>query len=239
MLDEIDPLSIVVLPVNPQLRGCVLAEDVHSLSDVPSTFTTNVDGYALKASYGPGIYDVITGPCKELPSTNAICRVNTGGPIPSGADAVIMVEDTRVHATTKVVHGHKSEETHIETLAKVDLGENVRKPGSDAKKGDLVLEKGTVLHHLGGEIGTLAFVGRTEVKVHPKPIVAILSTGNELRDLHVPSDGTIWDTNRPSLHAALEGMGYEVIDLGIVPDEFSPTEYVPTTVDLIHASPWL
>lgn len=64
-----------------------------------------------------------------------------------------------------------------------------------------------------------------QVKVHRKPVVAILSTGNELLDLQspnpLPSDGWggIWDTNRPSLRAALEGMGYNVVDLGIVADE--------------------
>ncbi|KAH8096686.1 MoaB/Mog domain-containing protein [Cristinia sonorae] len=216
IFQEIDVLTPAVLPVNPELRGCVLAEDVHASADVPATPTSNVDGYALRSSYGPDIYDVITGHCSSLPPTNVIYRVNTGGPIPDGADAVIMVEDTRVHSTTD----DGKEEKQIETLAKVDKGENVRKAGSDAKKGDLVLEKGTILKSVGGEIGTLAFVGRTEVKVYPKPVVALLSTGNELRDLHdAQSSGTIWDTNRPSLQATLEGMGYAVIDLGIVPDD--------------------
>lgn len=59
-----------------------------------------------------------------------------------------------------------------------------------------------------------------QVKVHPKPVVALLSTGNELRDLNGGNEhGVIWDTNRPSLQAALESMGYEVVDLGIVHDE--------------------
>lgn len=114
------------------------------------------------ASYTPGIYDVITGACTSLPATNSIYRVNTGGVIPSGADAVIMVEDTTVHSTSTNAAGQK-EEKQVETLAKVDKDENVRKPGSDVKKGDLVLEKGTVLQGAGGEIGTLAFVGRTHV----------------------------------------------------------------------------
>lgn len=152
-----------------------------------------------------------------------------------------MVEDTRVHSTSTNAAGH-NDEKQIETLAQVDKGENVRQPASDVKEGDLVLEKGTVLTSAGGEIGTLAFVGRTEVrymmfyirscgliaylycdnqvKVYPKPVVAVLSTGNELRDLlDSHSNATTWDTNRPSLQAALEGMGFEVVDLGIVVDE--------------------
>jgi len=88
-----------------------------------------------------------------------------------------------------------------------------------------VLQKDDVITSLGGEIGTLAFVGRKEVKVRRKPVVALLSTGNEILDLQspnpFPSDGWggIYDTNRPSLQATLEGMGYAVIDLGIVPDD--------------------
>jgi len=153
-----------------------------------------------------------------------IYRVNTGGPIPNGLDAVIMVEDTKVKSTFQTENGD-TDESVVETLAQVDAGENVRRPGSDAKKGDLALEKGTLLNSVGGEIGTLAFVGRKEVKVHRKPIVSILSTGNELRDLHSTestSGGVIWDTNRPSLQAVLEGMGYEVLDLGIVTDDLEP-----------------
>lgn len=69
-----------------------------------------------------------------------------------------MVEDTHLHSTTG------EEELEVEALAQVDKGENVRKAGSDARAGDLVLEKATVVHAHGGEIGTLAFVGRTKVR---------------------------------------------------------------------------
>jgi gephyrin len=137
---------------------------------------------------------------------------------------VLMVEDTRLHSTSKPSAEKDEEENEIEALAQVDKGENVRSSGSDAKQGDLVLEKGTILHAHGGEIGTLAFVGRTAVQVHKKPVVAVLSTGNELLDLQAPQAidgdgwGGIWDTNRPSLIAALEGLGYQAVDLGIVPD---------------------
>ena len=135
-----------------------------------------------------------------------------------------MVEDTRVHSTQRSPSGEEIEENEIQTLAQVPRGENVRDPGSHVRQGDLVLERGTGVNSAGGEIGTLAFVGRTRVRAHRKPVVAVLSTGNELLDVlspnPLPSDGWggIWDTNRPSLQAALIGLGYEVIDLGIVPD---------------------
>lgn len=209
------------MQVSASLRGHVLAEDVYAKSDVPSSFTSNVDGYALRSSDPPGAYSVSTTLHGFVPESTMVYRVNTGAPIPSGLNAVIMVEDTRVKSTLRAEDG-SSEEHAIETLAQVDPGENLRSPGSDVKTGDLVLERGTVLNSAGGEIGTLAFVGRSRVKVHPKPVVAILSTGNELRDLHASepeSRGVVWDTNRPSLQAVLEGLGYEVVDLGIADDD--------------------
>lgn len=99
-----------------------------------------------------------------LPEGQVVYRINTGAPLPAGADAVIMVEDTRVHSTFVDSTG-KTEEKEIEILAQVDVGENVREPGSDVKRGDLVLEKGTLISSAGGEIGTLAFIGKARVIV--------------------------------------------------------------------------
>ncbi|OCH94289.1 hypothetical protein OBBRIDRAFT_789424 [Obba rivulosa] len=227
ILTELGPLPAVDAAVTPHLSGHVLAEDVHAPQNVPSTYTTSVDGYALRSTDLPGIYRVLTPqthPITQLLPPGAIFRVNTGGPLPAGADTVIMVEDTRLHSSIKNDQGEDIEEEAVETLVQVPPGDNVRDPGSDTKSGDVVLEKGQIIHSAGGEIGTLAFVGRTHVKVHRKPAIAVLSTGNELLDLQVPNPmpgdgwGGIWDTNRPSLQAALEGMGYQVVDLGIVPD---------------------
>ena len=251
-----------MVEVTPSLKGHVLAENVYAAQDVPSTFTTNVDGYAIRckqpdgslgyisffvASDAPGIYNVITSQTHlvtdPLPPGD-IYRVNTGGPLPAGADAVIMVEDTRLISSHTGENGTDGEEKEVETLAQVPAGENVRRPGSDVRKGDLVLQAGERILSSGGEIGTLAFVGRKEVSkalleykhsylelvqvsVYRKPVVAVFSTGNEIVDIQdrVPLSGNEWggifDTNRPSLHAALEGMGYEVLDLGVIPDKLS------------------
>ncbi|KAI0322530.1 MoaB/Mog domain-containing protein [Amylostereum chailletii] len=213
--------------VTAALKGYILAEDVHASQDVPFTQTTSVDGYALRSTDKPAVYKVVTSATHKtsdpLPS-DMIYRINTGGPLPSGTDTIIMVEDTRLVRAIKDEDGHDVEEQEVETLVSVPKGENVREPGSDVRKGDLALQKGELLRSTGGEIGTLAFVGRKEVNAVRKPVVAILSTGNELLDLQdpvaLPGDGWggIWDTNRPSLHAALEGLGYEVVDLGIVAD---------------------
>ncbi|KIM76426.1 hypothetical protein PILCRDRAFT_826433 [Piloderma croceum F 1598] len=227
---EVQPLSISKQPVTPALKGYVLAEDVLAPQNVPFTQTTSVDGYALRSTDPPGVYKVVTSQNHILSTPlakDSIYRINTGGPLPTGANTVIMVEDTRLISTYKDADGSDGEEKEVETLVQIPVGENVREPGSDVKTGDLVLQKGEVITSIGGEIGTLAFVGRKKVEVYRKPIVALMSTGNEIVDLQSsrPHSGDGWggifDTNRPSLQAALEGMGYGVVDLGVVPDDIS------------------
>lgn len=98
----------------------------------------------------------------ELPK-GTIFRVNTGGPLPAGSDAVIMVEDTELVSTLKDASGSDMEERQVRILTQVPPNENVRQPGSDVRRGDLVLPQGEAISSLGGEIGTLAFVGKREV----------------------------------------------------------------------------
>ena len=99
-----------------------------------------------------------------LPTGHAY-RINTGGPLPAGTDTVIMVEDTRLVSvyedeTDQSLYG---EEKEIETLAQIPTGENVRGPGSDVIKGELVMKAGDKISKTGGDIATLAFIGRREV----------------------------------------------------------------------------
>ncbi|CDU24660.1 related to Gephyrin [Sporisorium scitamineum] len=222
------PTAIETLPIGTPLIGHVLAQDVSATSDLPPGPTTNVDGYAVNASATPaGEYTVVT--MKQLQSRaglqgGEIFRINTGQGLPEGTDAVVMVEDT------ELLEEREGEEIRVKVLAQVDVGENVRAGGSDVRAGQVVLRKGTTISALGGEIGTLAFLGRSSVQVYRKPTVAILSTGNELVD---PSPATkaretdwgftVFDANRPSLHAAITGLGFHVIDLGIVTDHTSST----------------
>jgi len=112
----------------------------------------------------PGVYKVLaTNLAQPLPP-GTVFRVNTGAPIPPGADAVIMVEDTIIKSTHKDREGGDLEEAEIQTLAQIPKGENIRLPGSDVKAGDLVISTDTILDGLGGDIGTLAFVGKKEVR---------------------------------------------------------------------------
>ncbi|KAF8076790.1 MoaB/Mog domain-containing protein [Lyophyllum atratum] len=225
---NIEPLEATSHIVDHTLRGHVLASDVYAPNNAPPFPTTSVDGYALRSTDPLGVYNVLTSQLHwlsdEIPP-GSVYRINTGGPLPAGADTVIMVEDTRLVSTHQVPGSPlDGEEKEIEILAQVPSGENVRAAGSDVRKGDLVLQKGDIIRSSGGEVGTLAFIGRKEIEVYKKPVVALLSTGNEIVDLHSPKSlsgdgwGKIFDTNRPSLQAALEGMGYKVVDLGVVPD---------------------
>lgn len=212
--------------VSPALIGHVLAEDVSAASDLPPGPTTNVDGYAVPASSTPpGDYKVVT--LKTLQqralADGEIFRINTGQGLPAGTDAVVMVEDT------ELLESSDGEEVRVRVLAQVDVGENVRPRASDVSAGQVVLPRGTAISALGGEIGTLAFLGRSSALVYRKPRIAILSTGNELVDTSsAPTSSTwgfnVYDANRPGLHAAIAGLGFEVVDLGIVTDD------VPTTL---------
>lgn len=162
-------LPEITRAVDTTLVGSILAEDVHAEQDLPVTETTNVDGYAVaaaKTSEGvypvlmPASYASLTGGGifeKALPD-GYICRINTGGPLPKGTDAVIMVEDTELVSSTA-----EGEEKEVRLLAQVQFGENVRKPGSDVRKDDLILAKGSQITGVGGEIGSLAFIGKREV----------------------------------------------------------------------------
>jgi gephyrin len=112
------------------------------------------------------VYKVLTSKTHALADAlpeGSIFRINTGGPLPAGSDTVIMVEDTELISTVNEADGQDAEEKEVKTLVQVPPGDNIRDPGSDVRQGDLVLQRGEVLTSLGGEVGTLAFVGRKEV----------------------------------------------------------------------------
>ncbi|KAL5508173.1 hypothetical protein ACEPAH_5792 [Sanghuangporus vaninii] len=223
---HVQQTEVIKMPVTAALKGTVLAEDVYAPQDVPPAPTTNMDGYAVRSSDVPGVYKVLTPQTHTLSTPlpeGFIYRINTGAPLPAGTDSIVIVEDTQL-----VSLAPENEEKEVRTLVQTKPGENVRAPGSDVKKGALVLTEGHAISGTGGEIGTLVFVGRNQVSVHRKPVIAIMSTGSELVDIQGSSSlqpqlsgenwTGIWDTNRPSLQAALETMGYHVIDLGIIQD---------------------
>ena len=196
----------------------VLNEDVFSTLDIPPFNRSTVDGYAVKAqdTFGAdenqpatlrvvGAVGVGEFPNVALGRGEAV-EIVTGAVIPQGADAVVMVEDT------------EREDAELQVFSAVTVNENVMKKGSDIKKGAVVLRKGQVLG--SSEIGVLAALGLTKVKVLKIPIVAVLSTGGEVTEPGKPLPiGKIYDINAYSVSTAVVESGGKPVYFGVVPDD--------------------
>ncbi len=197
----------------------VLATDILCPRNVPPFDRSAVDGYAIRAEdvFGASNTNPIVLSVKGISSTGKVPEqslrrgeampIATGAPLPEGANTVVMIEFTEATGFNKV-----------EVYRPISPGENVSTKGEDVKKGQLILKAGTFLRPQ--DIGILAALGLAKIQVTRKPLVAILSTGNELVELgsEMPL-GKIVDSNRPVLHAMAEMSGAEPLDLGIMPDE--------------------
>jgi gephyrin len=218
------------VPVDMKLGGSVLAEDVQATESVPAFRASIVDGYAIRmpssGKFEKGVYPVTIishaqpGEVEEL-KEGEIARITTGAPLPPGADAVVMVEDTELRSQTD----DGTEEKMIEILTDaIEAGENVREVGSDVKEGDTILKKGEGITVIGGEFGLLASVGTREVSIYKRPVVGVLSTGDEIIEHNRKGPlrlGEVRDTNRPTLITAVRSHRFEAIDLGIVSDKYA------------------
>lgn len=133
-------------------------------------------------------------------------RIFTGAPVPRGVNTVVMQEDCSSDGLTVAIN------------APVTVGANIRAAGSDVRSGALMLQPGRRLR--AQEVGLAAAAGRAELIVRRPLKVALFSTGDELRSPGVPLEpGTIYDANRYTVHALLKGIGAEVTDFGILPDQ--------------------
>jgi molybdenum cofactor synthesis domain-containing protein len=196
----------------------VLKENVVSALDIPPFNRSTVDGYAVKAEDTFGAEEnqpakltargmVSVGePPKIRISKGEAAEIVTGAPIPEGAGAVVMVEDT------------DREDAELRVYRAVTKDENVMKKGTDIKKGETVLKAGQVLG--ASEIGVLAALGLTKVKVFKVPVVAVLSTGAEVTEpgKELPA-GKIYDINAYSLSTAVRESGGKPVYLGVIPDD--------------------
>jgi len=206
--------------------GQVLAQDIYSEIDVPPQDNSAMDGYAVKASDIKGankenprvlrVIDMIAAgdqPAKVVEPATAV-RIMTGAPIPQGADSVIAFEDTDETDRTVSTTGFPPE---ISILIEEKAGANIRKAGESIRKGALVLAKGSLLRP--SEIGLLASLGRSTVRVIRRPKVAILATGDELTGLGEPlAKGKIYNSNTYSVAAQVSRDGGIPKILGIALD---------------------
>lgn len=198
--------------------GCVLAEDVRAAYSVPPFATTSVDGYAVLAADVAGAAPgaparltvrgtVFAGAGEERTVTpGTTWKIMTGAPVPAGADAVVMVEDS--------VAG----DGDVELSRGVAPGANVRPAGSNVEGGALVFPAGTVLRAV--HVGVLAGVGVRTVTVFGRPRVGVLVTGDELVTEARPlRAGEIYESNREMLLALVKDADCVAVDLGVVSDD--------------------
>ena len=200
--------------------GRITTDSIAAPHPLPSFTRSSVDGYALKASDAFGASDALPayleligeismGVKPDFSLTLAqCCLIHTGGMLPAGADAVIMLENTQI-----------SRPGEIEVYRAVAFGENVIQEGEDVKTSEIVVQEGTRLRP--AEIGGLIALGIVRVKVACKPRVAVISSGDEIvspeSKIH---SGKIRDTNSYSLSALVEEAGGIAVRYGIVPDDF-------------------
>jgi molybdopterin molybdotransferase len=207
--------------------GRVLAERILADRDFPPFDRATRDGYAVRAAElaeVPARLEVVgevkAGDWPE-PGTCSVGRgqaagIMTGAPLPPGADAVVMVEQTSLLGNQSPLLGNRS----IEVRRGVSPGENFVPRGAEALAGQMLLDRGRRLDHAG--IAIAASVGKSQVQVFRKPRVAVLSTGDEVVEIDAtPGPAQIRNSNSYALAAQVQAAGGEPVRLGIAPDERS------------------
>ena len=197
--------------------GRVLQEDVRSTLDVPPADNTSMDGYAMRAVDVP-VAGTVLPVSQRIPAgvvgtplaAGTAARIFTGAQVPAGADAIVMQEQCA------------SVDGGVRVDAVPEAGQWIRRRGEDVRAGSVVLAAGTRLTPQA--LGLAATVGAATLKVARRPRVALFSTGDELAMPGEPlQPGAIYNSNRYTLRAALQALGCDCIDLGIVPDHLDAT----------------
>ncbi len=224
ILTIFEPVETINLPLS-YTAGRVLAGDIAAKTDFPLFDNSSVDGFAVQVSDVAGaepaspctlevVADIHAGSISNICIKPGECaRIMTGAPLPQGAEAVVMVEDTDFNVRTA---GTPAPQT-IAVFKPVHPGENIRRRGDDLHSGDKVLSTGTRLR--AQEVGLLAMLGMAEVPIFRSPKVALLSSGDELLPVETPLlPGKIHDANSYILAALSEDAGVELIRLGVASD---------------------
>lgn len=217
---QIEPLHETETVALHDALDRIIATPVHAEIDVPGYNNSAMDGYALRAAEATTDTPLkIVGAALaghpytgELPPQSCV-RITTGAKMPAGCDAVIMQE--QVQRTDSTIY----------CQVNVRAGDNVRLQGSDIRKGGVILTQGQRLTPI--HIGLLASLGNAEVGVFRRLRVALFSNGDELvlPGEELQADSEIYDSNRFTLHAMLQRLGVEVLDLGLIADNRDALEH--------------
>lgn len=219
-----DTLPIETIALENAL-GLVLAEDIHAPFDLPPFTSSSMDGFALRSedirTASPEnpvtlrvIQDIPAGTFPNIPVLpGEAARIMTGAPIPMGVDCVVPAENTNAFN----LKGTGLPDT-VQIVSPVAPGQYLRPKGQDLQTGDVVLRTGTQI--TPQDIGLLASMGKTEVRVYPRPQVILFSSGNEIVPPGSPLEpGKIYDSNLPMLTAMLKANGAVVVPLGTLRDD--------------------
>ena len=213
------PMETEAVPLTDSM-GRILAEDIHSDIDLPDFPRSIMDGFAVRggstfgASEGSPAYLVVKGTVAMGKSSilsvepGEAVRISTGGMLPAGADSVVMVE-----------HTEAIDDTTIEVYRSVAPGQNMVTVGEDITKGETILKAGQPIRPQ--ETGLLAALGRQKVSVYKRPVVGIISTGDEIVPVsEVPGPGQIRDVNTYTLMSQVLEAGGVAVPFGIVHDDY-------------------
>ena len=216
VLESVSPLGIERLDIL-SAQGKILGEDICSQRSIPPKDNSAMDGYALRAEDTRGASrenPVVLRVIEDIPAgylarksvgRGEASRIMTGAFLPEGSDSILRVEDT------------EKDGDRVKIFVEVSKGQDVRFCGEDVKEGEKVLTKGTLIRP--AEIGMLASLGRSIVSVRQSPLVAVLSTGDELVDIDGDvSQGKIVSSNSYSLAAQIAECGASVLQVGIAKD---------------------
>jgi molybdopterin molybdotransferase len=208
--------------------GRFTASDTFAPHPLPDFPRTTVDGYAVRARDTFGATDSLPAyltligevPMGDAPSfeigAGQCALIHTGGMLPNGANAVVMIEYTQ---TTGMGGSRSAQTEEIEIFKSVADGENLIRIGEDVAQGQLVLPKGTLIRP--AEVGGLMALGFTSIEVAKKPRVGLISTGDEVIDpSQTPHPGQVRDINSYTLGALVEKSGGEAVRYGIFSDSF-------------------